>query len=61
MQLSPKEITANIMIKTSDLIWDSPVSSIQYFSNLYTANVGSISNKESRIKLLMQRSFRKIT
>lgn len=31
--------------KTSDLIWDYPVSSIQYFSNLYTANVGSISNK----------------
>ncbi|GGB03452.1 SusC/RagA family TonB-linked outer membrane protein [Puia dinghuensis] len=31
--------------KTTDLIWYYPVSTIQYFVNVYTANVGSISNK----------------
>ncbi|MFY0255100.1 SusC/RagA family TonB-linked outer membrane protein [Chitinophaga sp. 30R24] len=31
--------------KTSDLIWYYPVSTTQYFTNTYTANVGVISNK----------------
>ena len=31
--------------KTSDLIWFYPVSTTQYFTSTYTANVGSISNR----------------
>lgn len=31
--------------KTSDLIWGYPVSATQNFSSVYTANVGSMSNK----------------
>ncbi|UYQ95874.1 TonB-dependent receptor [Chitinophaga horti] len=31
--------------KTTDLIWEYTVSTVQYFVNRYTANVGDISNK----------------
>src|ERR1700754_1443292 len=37
--------------KTSDLIWYYPVSTIQYFVNTFTANVGSISNKGFELSL----------
>ncbi len=36
---------------TSDLIWYYPVSTIQYFVNTFTANVGSISNKGIEVTL----------
>src|SRR5260221_4652066 len=37
--------------RTSDLIWYYPVSTIQYFVNTFTANVGSISNKGFELSL----------
>ena len=37
--------------KTTDLIWDYPVSPTQYFVSKYTANVGSISNKGFELTL----------
>jgi iron complex outermembrane receptor protein len=37
--------------KTTDLIWYYPVSTTQYFVGLYTANVGSISNKGVELTL----------
>ncbi|MBC7922251.1 MAG: SusC/RagA family TonB-linked outer membrane protein [Ferruginibacter sp.] len=37
--------------KTSDLIWDYPVSTTQYFVNTLTANVGEMSNRGIELQL----------